>query len=98
MSRPLIRLLLLVKTTLLLHLRNCRIHFLRLLFGSKCSLLGGGSSIIAVLAPVSKVARTSHIVLRETKDLQGLDEKLFLRERIADEVMIIGGMLIREEV
>jgi len=98
MCRPLVCLLLLVQATLLLHLGNSFIHLLRLLFGSECSLLSGGSSIVAVLAPVSEVARTCHVILWETKYFQGLDEEFLLREGIADEVVVVGGVLVWQEV
>jgi hypothetical protein len=78
MSRLLVSLLLLVETALLLKLGNGSVHFLGLLLGGQCALLGCGGTVVAVLAPVSEVPSTCHVVLGETEDLQGLNQEFLL--------------------
>jgi hypothetical protein len=98
MSGLLVGLLLLVDTTLLLKSGDCGIDLLLLLFASQSPLLSGGSSITAVLAPIGEVTRTSHVVLGETKDLEGLNEELLLGQSIANKVVVVGRVLVRQEV
>lgn len=69
MSRLLVSLLLLVETALFLKLCNGSVDFLGLLLGGQSALLGCGGTVVAVLAPVSEVASTCHVVLGEPEDL-----------------------------